>query len=51
MKPTLQPGIRYEHRLVVPHDGVDRIAKGRHERFAIDREKFDARLAKKQPKR
>ena len=28
-------------------DGVDRIARGRHERFVIDREKFDARLEKK----
>jgi len=26
------------------HDGVDLIAQGRHERFVIDRQKFDARL-------
>ena len=32
---------------VEAHDGIDLIAKGRHERFVIDREKFDARLAKK----
>ncbi len=30
-------------------DGVDTISRGRHERFVIDRAKFDARLAKKQP--
>jgi fluoroacetyl-CoA thioesterase len=29
---------------VEAHDGVDRITTGRHERFVIDREKFDARL-------
>ena len=34
---------------VEAHDGVDRIARGRHERFVIDRGKFDARLQKKQP--
>lgn len=28
-------------------DAVDVIARGRHERFVIDREKFDARLAAK----
>jgi fluoroacetyl-CoA thioesterase len=28
-------------------DAVDVIARGRHERFVIDREKFDARLATK----
>lgn len=32
---------------VEAHDGKDRIARGRHERFVIDREKFDARLAAK----
>lgn len=32
---------------VEAHDGVDRIAHGRHERFIIDRAKFDARLAGK----
>jgi fluoroacetyl-CoA thioesterase len=30
-------------------DGVDLIARGRHERFVIDRGKFDARLLKKKP--
>lgn len=35
---------------VEAHDGVDRIAKGRHERFVIDREKFDARLGAKMSK-
>lgn len=34
---------------VEAHDGVDRIARGRHERFVIDRGKFDARLANKKP--
>jgi len=34
---------------VEAHDGVDRIARGRHERFVIEREKFDARLEKKKP--
>lgn len=32
---------------VEAHDGVDRIARGRHERFVIDRAKFDARLTGK----
>jgi fluoroacetyl-CoA thioesterase len=34
---------------VEAHDGVDLIARGRHERFVIDRGKFDARLLKKKP--
>jgi len=29
------------------HDGVDKIAEGTHERFVIDRERFDARVADK----
>ena len=29
------------------HDGVDRIASGRHERFVIDKAKFDAKLKTK----
>jgi fluoroacetyl-CoA thioesterase len=33
---------------VEAHDGVDLIARGRHERFVIDKAKFDARLAAKQ---
>lgn len=32
---------------VEAHDGVDLISKGRHERFIIDKEKFEARLAGK----
>jgi fluoroacetyl-CoA thioesterase len=32
---------------VEAHDGVDRISRGRHERFVINREKFDARLGEK----
>ena len=32
---------------VEAHDGVDRITKGRHERYVIDREKFDAKLNEK----
>lgn len=34
---------------VEAHDGVDVIAQGRHERFVIDKEKFDARLGAKRP--
>jgi fluoroacetyl-CoA thioesterase len=33
---------------VEAHDGVDLIARGRHERFIIDRARFEARLATKQ---
>lgn len=32
---------------VEAHDGVDRISKGRHERFVINREKFDAKVDEK----
>lgn len=32
---------------VEAHDGVDLIAKGRHERFVIDRARFEAKLAGK----
>jgi len=32
---------------VEAHDGIDRISKGRHERFVINKEKFDARLNEK----
>jgi len=32
---------------VEAHDGVDLISRGRHERFVIDRAKFDARLKEK----
>ena len=32
---------------VEAHDGVDLISKGRHERFVINREKFDTRLGAK----
>ena len=32
---------------VEAHDGVDLIAKGRHERFVIDKAKFEARLEAK----
>ena len=32
---------------VSAHDGVDTISTGRHERFVIDKAKFDARLAQK----
>jgi fluoroacetyl-CoA thioesterase len=34
---------------VSAHDGVDTIAEGKHERFVIDAEKFNARLQKKIP--
>ena len=32
---------------VEAHDGVDRISRGRHERFIIDKAKFEARLGAK----
>lgn len=32
---------------VEAHDGIDLISKGRHERFVIDKEKFDAKLGAK----
>jgi fluoroacetyl-CoA thioesterase len=32
---------------VEAHDGVDLISRGRHERFVINREKFDAKLGEK----
>ncbi len=34
---------------VEAHDGVDLISRGRHERFVINRERFDANVEKKQP--
>lgn len=33
--------------VVEAHDGIDLISKGRHERFVINKEKFDMRLAGK----
>lgn len=36
---------------VEAHDGLDRITKGRHERFIIDKDTFDARIGKKQDSR
>ena len=32
------------------HDGVDLISKGRHERFVISKEKFDAKMREKSAK-
>ncbi len=32
---------------VEAHDGIDLISRGRHERFVIDKKKFDARLGAK----
>ena len=32
---------------VEAHDGVDLVSKGRHERFVINKEKFDAKLSEK----
>jgi fluoroacetyl-CoA thioesterase len=32
---------------VEAHDGVDLISKGRHERFVIEKEKFDAKVGRK----
>lgn len=34
---------------VMAHDGVDLISQGTHERFVINREKFDAKLGNKKP--
>ncbi|MGD9826408.1 thioesterase family protein [Desulfobacter sp.] len=33
---------------VEAHDGVDRISKGQHARFVINKEQFDSKLSKKQ---
>lgn len=35
---------------VEAHDGIDQISKGRHERFVINKEKFDAKLDEKRGK-
>ena len=35
---------------VEAHDGIDRIASGHHERFIINKEKFDARVQLKRQK-
>lgn len=34
---------------VEAHDGVEVISSGRHERFVIDRERFDAKVSQKKP--
>ncbi|MEW8507181.1 MAG: thioesterase family protein [Candidatus Thiodiazotropha sp.] len=34
---------------VEAHDGVDLISKGTHERFVINKDKFDARVSEKSP--
>ena len=34
---------------VQAHDGVDQISEGRHERFVINKERFDARVRAKGP--
>lgn len=60
MKSSLQPGMEVSanaglievagRKLVLTvkvHDGVDVISRGRHERFVIDKEKFDAKLSVK----
>ncbi len=36
---------------VEAHDGVDLIAKGRHERFVIRKEKFDSKMKEKMTKK
>jgi fluoroacetyl-CoA thioesterase len=36
---------------VSAHDGVDLISQGRHERFVIDKQKFDAKVAAKAAQR
>ncbi len=35
---------------VEAHDGIDLISRGRHERFVIDKERFDAKLGAKKRK-
>lgn len=35
---------------VAAHDGIDLISRGSHERFVINKEKFDAKLASKKTK-
>jgi fluoroacetyl-CoA thioesterase len=35
---------------VEAHDGVDLISRGRHERFVIDKQRFEAKVAGKRPK-
>ena len=35
---------------VAAHDGIDLISRGSHERFVIDKEKFDAKLVGKKTK-
>jgi len=32
---------------LIAHDGVDEIGRGRHERFVIDRKRFDEKVAQK----
>lgn len=34
---------------VEAHDGVDMISRGRHERYVIDRERFDHKVGQKKP--
>jgi fluoroacetyl-CoA thioesterase len=36
---------------VMAHDGIDQISSGRHERFVINRERFDARIGAKTQRR
>jgi fluoroacetyl-CoA thioesterase len=36
---------------VEAHDGVDRIARGKHERFIINKTKFDAKIMEKQKRK
>jgi len=36
---------------VSAHDGMDLISQGRHERFVIDKQKFDAKVAAKAARR
>jgi len=36
---------------VQAHDGIDLITRGRHERFVIDKEKFDRKMADKSSKK
>jgi fluoroacetyl-CoA thioesterase len=63
MKPTLRRGLTHRFQFEVPqwmvrrvtfavkaHDGFDCIGEGRHQRFVVLWDKFNARLAEKSRK-
>ena len=47
MKPTLQRGLRHRFFVVTAHDGIDPVGEGRHQRFVVIWDTFNARLARK----